>query len=79
MLSVRADMTFQEGLPLSRIQPDWSLGIRYSVLAVVGMEDWMHRQGRPRVVPLAWDSSLHQRPEPGDKEDDHLLEVELML
>ena len=26
---------------------------------LVGMEDWIHRQGRPRVVPLARDSSLH--------------------
>ena len=25
----------------------------------VGMEDWIHRQGRPRVVPFAWDNSLH--------------------
>ena len=46
---------------------------------LVGMEDWMHRQGRPQVVPLARDSSLHQRPEAGDREDDHLLEVEFML
>ena len=42
---------------------------------LVGMEDWMHSQGRPRVVPLARDISLHQRPEAGDREDDHLLEV----
>ena len=46
---------------------------------LVGMEDWIHRQSRPRVVPLARDSSLHQRPEAGDREDDHLLEVEFML
>ena len=46
---------------------------------LVGMEDWIHRQGRPRVVPLARDSSLHQRPEARDREDDHLLEVEFML
>ena len=26
---------------------------------LVGMEDWIHRQGRPRVVPLARDNSLH--------------------
>ena len=45
----------------------------------VGMEDWIHRQGRPRVVPLARDSSLHQRLEAGDREDDHLLEAEFML
>ena len=46
---------------------------------LVGMEDWMHRQGRPRVVPLARDNSLHQQPEARDKEDDHLLEVEFMI
>ena len=46
---------------------------------LVGMEDWIHRQGRPRVVPLARDSNLHQRPEAGDREDDHLLEAEFML
>ena len=46
---------------------------------LVGMEDWIHRQGRPRVVPLARDSSLHQRPEAGGREDDHLLEAEFML
>ena len=46
---------------------------------LVGMEDWMHRQDRPRVVPLARDNSLHQRTEAGDREDDHLLEVEFML
>ena len=45
----------------------------------VGMKDWIHRQGRPRVVPLAQDSSLHQRQEAGDREDDHLLEAEFML
>ena len=47
--------------------------------ALVGMEDWIHRQGRPQVVPLAWDNSLHQWLEAGDKEDDHLLEAEFML
>ena len=46
---------------------------------LMGMEDWIHRQGRPRVVPLAWDNSLHQRLEAGDREDDHLLEAEFML
>ena len=46
---------------------------------LVGMEDWIHRQGRPLVVPLARDSSLHQRLEAGDREDDHLPEVESML
>ena len=46
---------------------------------LVGMEDWIHRQGRPRVVPLARDNSLHQRLEAGDREDDHLLEAEFML
>ena len=46
---------------------------------LVGMEDRIHRQGRPRVVPLARDNSLHQRLEAGDREDDHLLEAEFML
>ena len=46
---------------------------------LVGMEDYIHRQGRPRVVPLARDSSLHQRPEAGGREDNHLLEAEFML
>ena len=46
---------------------------------LMGMEDWIHRQGRPRVVPLARDSSLHQRLEAGDREDNHLLEAEFML
>ena len=46
---------------------------------LVGMEDWIHRQGRPRVVPLVRDSSLHQRLEAGDREVDHLLEAEFML
>ena len=46
---------------------------------LVGMEDWIHRQGRPRVVPLARDNSLHQRLEVEDREDDHLLEAEFML
>ena len=46
---------------------------------LVGMEDRIRRQGRPRVVPLAWDNSLHQRLEAEDKEDDHLLEAEPML
>ena len=46
---------------------------------LVGMEDWIHRQGRPRVVPLARDNSLYQRLEAGDREDDHLLEAEFML
>ena len=46
---------------------------------LMGMEEWIHRQGRPRVVPLARDSSLHQRLEVGDREDDHLLEAEFML
>ena len=46
---------------------------------LVGMEDWIHRQGIPRVVPLAQDSSLHLRLEAGDREDDHLLEAEFML
>ena len=46
---------------------------------LVGMEDRIRKQGRPRVVPLAWDSSLHQRIEVEDREDDRLLEVESML
>ena len=46
---------------------------------LVGMEDWIHRQGKPRAVPLARDSSLHQRLEAGDRGDDHLLEAEFML
>ena len=46
---------------------------------LVGMEEWIHIQGRPRVVPLARDNSLHQRLEAGDREDDHLLEAEFML
>ena len=46
---------------------------------LVGMEDRIRRQGRPRVVPLAWNSSLHQRLEAEDREDDHLLEAESML
>ena len=46
---------------------------------LVGMEDRIRRQGRPRVVPLAWDNSLHQRLEAEDREDDHLLEAEPML
>ena len=46
---------------------------------LVGMEDRIHRQGRPRVVPLARDSSLHRRPEARDREDDHLLEAEFMI
>ena len=46
---------------------------------LMGMEDWIHRQGRPRVVPLAWDSSLHQWLEARDREDDHLLEAEFMI
>ena len=46
---------------------------------LVGMEDRIGRQGRPRVVPLAWDSSLHQRLEAEDREDDHFLEAEPML
>ena len=46
---------------------------------LVGMEDRIRRQGRPRMVPLAWDSNLHQRLEAEDREDDHLLEEESML
>ena len=46
---------------------------------LVGMEDQIRRQGRPRVVPLAWDSRLHQRLEAEDREEDHLLEAEPML
>ena len=46
---------------------------------LVGMEDRIRKQGRPQVVPLAWDSNLHQRLEAEDREDDHLLEAESML
>ena len=46
---------------------------------LVGMEDLIHRQGRPWAVLLAWDSSLHQRIEVGDRGDDHMLEAEFML
>ena len=46
---------------------------------LVGMEDYIHRQGRPRVVPLVRDSSLHQWLEAGDRGGDHLLEAEFML
>ena len=46
---------------------------------LVDMEDRIRRQGRPRVVPLAWDNSFHQRLEAEDREDDHLLEAEPML
>ena len=46
---------------------------------LMGMEDRIRRQGRPRMVPLAWDSRLHQRLEVEDREDDHLLEAEPML
>ena len=46
---------------------------------LVDMGDRICRQGRPQVVPLAWGSSLHQRLEVEDREDDHLLEVEPML
>ena len=50
-----------------------------SSYGLVGMEDWIHRQGRPRAVSLARDSSLHHRLEAGDRGDDHLLEAEFML
>ena len=56
-----------------------SQGQVLSSSGLVGMEDWIHRQGRPRVVPLARDISLHQWLEAGDREDDHLLEAEFML
>ena len=56
-----------------------SRGQVFSSRGLVGMEDWIHRQGRPRVVPFAWDNSLHQRLEAGDREDDHLIEAEFML
>ena len=42
-----------------------SRGQVFSSSGLVGMEDWIHRQGRPQVVPLAWDNSLHQRLEAG--------------
>ena len=56
-----------------------SRGQVLSSSGLVGIEDWIHRQGRPRVVPLTRDNSLHQRLEAGDREDDHLLEAEFML
>ena len=56
-----------------------SRGQVLSSYGLVGMEDWIHRQGIPQVVPLARDSSLHQRLEAGYREDDHLLEAEFML
>ena len=56
-----------------------SLDQMLSFSGLMGIEDWIHRQGRRRVVPLAWDNSLHQRLEAGDREDDHLLEAEFML
>ena len=46
---------------------------------LVGMDDRICKQGRLRVVPLAWDCNLRQRLEAEDKEDDHLLEVESLL
>ena len=46
---------------------------------LVDMEDRICRQGRPRVVPLARDSSLHHWLEAEDREDDHLLEAEFIL
>ena len=51
----------------------------FSSSELVGMEDHIHRQGKPRVVPLARDNSLHQWLEAEDREDDHLLEAEFML
>ena len=46
---------------------------------LVDMEDWIRRQSRLRVVPLALDHNLHQRLEVEDREDDHLLEAESLL
>ena len=46
---------------------------------LMGMEDRIRRQGRLRVVPLAWDCNLHQRLEAEDREDDHLLEADSLL
>ena len=46
---------------------------------LVGMEDRIRREGRLRVVPLAWDLNMHQRLEAEDREDDHLLEAESLL
>ena len=45
---------------------------------LVDMGDRIRRQDRPRVVPSVQDSSLHQRLEAGDREDDHLLEAGFM-
>ena len=46
---------------------------------LVGMEDRIRKQGRLRMVPLAWYRNLHQRLEAEDREDDHLLEAESLL
>ena len=46
---------------------------------LVDMEDRIRRQGRLRVVPLAWDRNLHQRLKAEDREEDHLLEAESLL
>ena len=64
---MREDKTFQEGLP--PIEDPVKLESRDQVLSssgLMGMEDWIHIQGRPQVVPLARDSNLHQRLEAGD-------------
>ena len=45
---------------------------------LVDIGDQIRRQDRPRVVPSVQDSSLHQRLEAGDREDDHLLEAGFM-
>ena len=45
---------------------------------LVDMGDRIRRQGRLRVVPSVQDSSLHQRLEARDREDDHLLEAGFM-
>ena len=45
---------------------------------LVDMGNRIRRQGRPQVVPSVQDSSLHQRLEAGDREDDHLLEAGFM-
>ena len=59
MLSVWADMTFQEGT--APIEDLARLEFQDQVLnssGLVGMEDRIRRQDRLRVVPLAWLMSL---------------------
>ena len=45
---------------------------------LVDIGDRIRRQDKPQVVPSVQDSSLHQRLEAGDREDDRLLEAGFM-